>query len=112
MGVKHKLRNESSEDRPEKHAELSDQIRHVEAVIKLLDPDYNLGRIAIKRRKPSQQPMTTLEHLPSSRRTASPMPAKRTCRALPLASLTPSRTMRGRPAMLCRRWRLHTSAER
>jgi hypothetical protein len=47
MGVKHKLRNESSEDRPEKRAELSDQVRHVEAVIKLLDPDYNLGRIAI-----------------------------------------------------------------
>ena len=35
----------------QKHAELSEQMRHVEAVIKLLDPGYNLGRIAVKRRK-------------------------------------------------------------
>ncbi|WP_338827221.1 hypothetical protein [Bradyrhizobium sp. 27S5] len=28
-------------------------MRHVEAVIKMLDPTYNLGRIAVKRRKPN-----------------------------------------------------------
>ncbi len=38
----------------QKHAELSEQMRHVEAVIKLLDPGYNLGRIAVKRRKPNK----------------------------------------------------------
>jgi hypothetical protein len=30
--------------------ELSEQMRHVEAVIKMLDPTYNLARIAVKRR--------------------------------------------------------------
>jgi hypothetical protein len=64
----------------QKHQELSDQMRHVEAVIKLLDPGYNLGRIAVKRRQPNkwfkrgtlyrraldvlrmaEQPMTTTE---------------------------------------------------
>lgn len=38
----------------QKHAELSEQMRRVEAVIKLLDPGYNLGLIAAKRRKPNK----------------------------------------------------------
>jgi hypothetical protein len=38
----------------QKHQELSDQMRQVEAVIKMLDPSYNLGRIAVKRRKPNK----------------------------------------------------------
>ncbi|KRP84798.1 hypothetical protein AOQ73_40470 [Bradyrhizobium pachyrhizi] len=36
------------------HDALSEQMRHVEAVIKMLDPMYNRGRIAVKRRKPNQ----------------------------------------------------------
>jgi hypothetical protein len=31
--------------------ELGKQILHVEACIKMLDPDYNLARITVKRRK-------------------------------------------------------------
>ncbi|MCK1552703.1 hypothetical protein IVB11_27590 [Bradyrhizobium sp. 177] len=31
--------------------QLRDQMRHVEAVLKLLDPGHNLARIAVKRRK-------------------------------------------------------------
>ncbi|MCK1715220.1 MULTISPECIES: hypothetical protein [unclassified Bradyrhizobium] len=31
--------------------QLRDQMRHVEAVLKLLDPGYNLARIGVKRRK-------------------------------------------------------------
>ncbi len=34
-------------------ARLADQMRHVEAVIKMLDPTFNLRRIAVKRRKPN-----------------------------------------------------------
>nr|WP_166294410.1 hypothetical protein [Bradyrhizobium sp. 2S1]MCK7670841.1 hypothetical protein [Bradyrhizobium sp. 2S1] len=37
----------------QQHDALSEQMRHVEAVIKMLDPTYNLGRIAVKRRKPN-----------------------------------------------------------
>ena len=32
---------------------LVDSMRHVEAVIKMLDPTYNLRRIAVKRRQPN-----------------------------------------------------------
>src|ERR1700682_4328971 len=32
---------------------LADQMRHVEAVIKMLDPTFNLRRIAVKRRQPN-----------------------------------------------------------
>ncbi len=35
----------------QQHAELAEQMRHVEAVIKLLDPDYSLRAISVKRRK-------------------------------------------------------------
>jgi hypothetical protein len=35
----------------QRHDELADQMRHVEACIKLLDPGYNLARITVKRRK-------------------------------------------------------------
>lgn len=35
----------------QKHEELSGQMRHVEAVIKMLDPAYNLARITVKRRQ-------------------------------------------------------------
>ena len=38
----------------QKHEELSHQMRHVEAVIKMLDPAYNLARITVKRRKPNK----------------------------------------------------------
>jgi hypothetical protein len=38
----------------QKHEELSGQMRHVEAVIKMLDPAYDLARITVKRRKPKQ----------------------------------------------------------
>jgi hypothetical protein len=38
----------------QRHDELSHQMRHVEAVIKLLDPGYNLAGIAVKRRKPNK----------------------------------------------------------
>jgi hypothetical protein len=38
----------------QRHEELSHQMRHVEAVIKMLDPSYNLGRITVKRRKPNK----------------------------------------------------------
>ena len=31
---------------------LADSMRHVEAVIKMLDPTFNLRRIAVKRRQP------------------------------------------------------------
>ena len=32
---------------------LADSMRHVEAVIKMLDPTFNLRRIAVKRRQPN-----------------------------------------------------------
>ncbi len=38
----------------QRHDELSHQMRHVEAVIKMLDPAYNLARITVKRRKPNK----------------------------------------------------------
>ena len=38
----------------QRHDELSHQMRHVEAVIKMLDPGYNLARITVKRRKPNK----------------------------------------------------------
>jgi hypothetical protein len=38
----------------QRYEELSGQMRHVEAVIKMLDPTYNLGRIAVKRRQPNK----------------------------------------------------------
>lgn len=38
----------------QRYDELSHQMRHVEAVIKLLDPGYNLAGIAVKRRKPNK----------------------------------------------------------
>jgi hypothetical protein len=38
----------------QRHEELSGQMRHVEAVIKMLDPGYNLARITVKRRKPNK----------------------------------------------------------
>jgi hypothetical protein len=38
----------------QRYDELSHQMRHVEAVIKLLDPDYNLSRITVKRRQPNK----------------------------------------------------------
>ncbi len=38
----------------QRHEELSEQMRHVEAVIKMLDPNYNLAGIAVKRRKPNK----------------------------------------------------------
>jgi hypothetical protein len=34
--------------------ELAEQMRHVEAVIKMLDPTFNLRRIAVKRRQPKR----------------------------------------------------------
>ena len=37
----------------QEHANLAEQMRHVEAVIKMLDPTFNLRRIAVKRRKPN-----------------------------------------------------------
>lgn len=38
----------------QRYDELSHQMRHVEAVIKLLDPTYNLAGIAVKRRQPNK----------------------------------------------------------
>lgn len=38
----------------QRHEELSEQMRRVEAVIKMLDPGYNLGKSAVKRRKPNK----------------------------------------------------------
>ncbi|MEK9281130.1 hypothetical protein MTR72_16095 [Bradyrhizobium sp. ISRA442] len=38
----------------QKHEELSEQMRHVKAVIKMLDPAYNLAGINVKRRKPNR----------------------------------------------------------
>src|ERR1700681_902148 len=37
----------------QRHGELSEQMRHVEAVIKMLDPGYSLRAISVKRRKPN-----------------------------------------------------------
>jgi hypothetical protein len=37
----------------QRYDELSHQTRHVEAVIKMLDPAYNLARITVKRRQPN-----------------------------------------------------------
>src|ERR1700704_3607164 len=38
----------------QRYEELSHQMRHVEAVIKMLDPAYNLARITVKRRQPNK----------------------------------------------------------
>src|SRR5258708_33358172 len=38
----------------QRHEELSGQMRHVEAVIKMLDPAYNLARFTVKRRQPNK----------------------------------------------------------
>jgi hypothetical protein len=38
----------------ERAAELADAMRHVEAVIKMLDPQFSLRRVAVKRRKANQ----------------------------------------------------------
>lgn len=38
----------------QRYEELSHQMRHVEAVIKMLDPGYNLARITVKRRQPNK----------------------------------------------------------
>ena len=38
----------------QRYDELSHQMRHVEAVIKMLDPGYNLARITVKRRQPNK----------------------------------------------------------
>ena len=38
----------------QEHANLAEQMRHVEAVIKMLDPGYNLARITVKRRQPNK----------------------------------------------------------
>src|SRR6202022_5123580 len=37
----------------QRHGELSEQMRHVEAVIKMLDPGYSLRAISVKRRQPN-----------------------------------------------------------
>src|SRR5260221_10470842 len=37
----------------QEHENLAGQMRHVEAVIKMLDPTFNLRRIAVKRRQPN-----------------------------------------------------------
>ena len=37
-----------------KHQELADKMRHVEAVLKMLDPTYNLRPISVKRRVANQ----------------------------------------------------------
>jgi hypothetical protein len=37
----------------QQHADLAEQMRHVGAVIKMLDPSYSLRAIAVKRRKPN-----------------------------------------------------------
>jgi hypothetical protein len=37
----------------QRHGELSDQMRQVEAVIKMLDPGYSLRAISVKRRQPN-----------------------------------------------------------
>jgi hypothetical protein len=38
----------------QRYDELSHQMRHVEAVIKMLDPTYNVARITVKRRQPNK----------------------------------------------------------
>jgi nitrogen fixation/metabolism regulation signal transduction histidine kinase len=38
----------------QRYDELSHQMRHVEAIIKMLDPGYNLARITVKRRQPNK----------------------------------------------------------
>jgi hypothetical protein len=43
----------------QRYEELSHQMRHVEAVIKMLDPAYNLARITVKRRQPNKWFMLT-----------------------------------------------------
>lgn len=37
----------------QEHASLAEQMRHVESVIKMLDPGYSLRAISVKRRKPN-----------------------------------------------------------
>jgi hypothetical protein len=37
----------------QEHANLAEQMRHVEAVIKMLDPGYSLRAMSVKRRKPN-----------------------------------------------------------
>jgi hypothetical protein len=38
----------------QRYDELSHQMRHVEAVIEMLDPGYNPARITVKRRQPNK----------------------------------------------------------
>jgi hypothetical protein len=38
----------------QRHDELAEQMRHIEACIKLLDPGYNLRGISVKRRAPNK----------------------------------------------------------
>src|SRR6266436_1515634 len=37
----------------QEHADLAEQMRHIEAVIKMLDPGYSLRAISVKRRQPN-----------------------------------------------------------
>src|SRR5437588_4517015 len=37
----------------QEHENLAGQMRHVEAVIKMLDPSYSLGAMSVKRRQPN-----------------------------------------------------------
>src|SRR5256885_15896737 len=37
----------------QEHESLAEQMRHVEAVIKMLDPSYSLRAISVKRRRPN-----------------------------------------------------------
>ncbi len=37
----------------QEHADLAEQMRHIEAVIKMLDPSYSLRAISVKRRQPN-----------------------------------------------------------
>src|SRR5712672_2726517 len=47
-------------DNRQRYDELSRQMRHVEAVIKMLEPGYNLARITVKRRQPNKFKRGTL----------------------------------------------------
>src|ERR1700756_4704891 len=100
----------------QKHQELSEQMRHVEARIKLLDPGYNLAGITVKRRKPNKwfkrgqlyrkaldvlrtaaEPMTATEIGAAVLKTHGVEDAsKDDVRSIALASSTASRTMKGK----------------
>jgi hypothetical protein len=55
----------------QQHADLAEQMRHVEAVIKMLDPSYSLRAISVKRRSPthgsSAAPSTAVRWMYSGR---------------------------------------------